>query len=144
ARTTHLNLWRIPYMKRALQHPLGWCVFSLVAAAALLGSQAAGQGKKLPIIEKHTHKGYVEEIPGTRVKFDMVAVPGGTYQMGSPDNEPGRQPDEGPQHPVTVRPFWMGKMEVTWDEYDLYWRKLPGAKPPETPPDKAADAVTKP
>jgi formylglycine-generating enzyme required for sulfatase activity len=74
----------------------------------------------------------------------MVAIPGGTYLMGSPAGEPGRGADEGPQHPVTVRPFWMGKCEVTWDEYDLYWRKLPGAKPPETPPDKAADAVTRP
>jgi formylglycine-generating enzyme required for sulfatase activity len=135
-------------MKRTFSHPLGWCVFPLAAATALCllaGGRAPGQaGAKLPQIDKHTHKGYTEEIPGTRVKFDMVAIPGGTYLMGSPENEPGRQPDEGPQHPVTVRPFWMGKMEVTWDEYDLYWRKLPGAKPPETPADKAADAVTKP
>jgi formylglycine-generating enzyme required for sulfatase activity len=134
-------------MKRTLQHPLGPCVFSLAAAAtlALLGGQASGQaGKKLPHIEEPKHKGYVEELAGTRVKFEMVAIPGGTYMMGSPESEAGRQADEGPQHPVTVRPFWMGKMEVTWDEYDLYWRKLPGAKPGVTANDKAADAVTKP
>ena len=102
-------------MKRRLRHPLGWAVFSLAAAAALAllaGGEAPGQGggQKLPHVEKHTHKGYTETIPGTRVKFDMVAIPGGTYRMGSPENEPGRQADEGPQHPVTVRPFWMGKM----------------------------------
>src|SRR5262245_39330786 len=138
-------------MKRTLRHPLGWCGFCLAAAVALslLGEGAApGQGKdklpKLPHVEKHTHKGYVEKIPGTDVKFEMVAIPGGAYMMGSPKGEPGAQPDEAPQHPVKVRPFWMGKMEVTWDEYDLYWRKLPGAKPPETASDKAADAVTKP
>ncbi len=134
-------------MKRSLRHPLGWCVFSLATAVALslAGGDAPGQGQpKLPIIEKATHQSYTEPIPGTRVKFDMVAIPGGTYLMGSPASESGRGADEGPQHPVTVRGFWMGKCEVAWDEYDLYWRKLPGAKAPETPADKAADAVTRP
>jgi formylglycine-generating enzyme required for sulfatase activity len=65
--------------------------------------------------------------------------------MGSPAGEAGRAPDEGPQHPVTIRPFWMGKTEVTWDEYDLYWKKEEGAQPAnETPADKAADAISRP
>ncbi len=134
-------------MQYRLSHPLGWSVFSFAAAALCLlaGGPAPGQGdKELPIIEKFTHKSYTEKIPGTRVQFDMVAIPGGTYMMGGSKNEPGHQPDESPKHPVTIRPLWVGKMEVTWDEYDLYWRKLPGAKPPETPADKVADAVTKP
>ena len=37
-----------------------------------------------------------EMIPGTNVSFDMVAIPGGTFNMGSPENEPFRKPDEGP------------------------------------------------
>ena len=28
--------------------------------------------------------------------------------------------DEGPQHQVAIEPFWMGKYEVTWDEYELW------------------------
>src|SRR5262249_3863558 len=64
-----------------------------------------------------------EKIPGKDVSFDMVPIPGGTYLMGSPKNEKGRRDDEGPQHPVTVKPFWMGKHEVTWDEYDAYWKE---------------------
>ncbi len=39
--------------------------------------------------------------------------------MGSPASEKGRSADEGPQHPVTIKPFWMSKYEVRWDEYDL-------------------------
>jgi formylglycine-generating enzyme required for sulfatase activity len=74
------------------------------------------------------HKSYVEIIPDSKVQFDMIAVPGGSFQMGSPDTEADRSPDEGPQHPVTIRPFWMGRYEVTWDEYDLYWRNSPGNK----------------
>jgi formylglycine-generating enzyme required for sulfatase activity len=48
--------------------------------------------------------------------------------MGSPESEKGRNADEGPQHPVTIRPFWMGKTEVTWAEYDLHWQASPGDK----------------
>ena len=32
-----------------------------------------------------------EKIPGTNVSFDMVALPGGKFQMGSPDDEPFRE-----------------------------------------------------
>lgn len=38
-------------------------------------------------------------IPGTRLKFDLVKVPGG----------PG------------VRPFWIGAREVTWAEYNVFY-----------------------
>jgi len=37
--------------------------------------------------------------------------------MGSPDDEPGRRDDEGPQHQVTVSSFYMGKYPVTIGEY---------------------------
>ena len=62
---------------------------------------------------------YTEAIPGTSVSFDMVPVPGGTFTMGSPASEPFHFEDEGPQVKVKVAPFWMGKLEVTWAEYDL-------------------------
>jgi formylglycine-generating enzyme required for sulfatase activity len=65
-------------------------------------------------------KPYTETIPGTGVKFDLVPIPGGTYTMGSPSTEKDRGDDEGPQHEVTIRPLWMGKYEVTWNEYDLF------------------------
>ena len=37
-----------------------------------------------PKIDKLQHKNYVETIPGTEVKFEMIAIPGGTFLMGSP------------------------------------------------------------
>lgn len=98
---------------------------------------------KLPIIDEKKAKNFTEKLTD-RVSFEMIAIPGGTFLMGSPDNEPGRAANEGPQHPVTVKPFWIGKCEVTWDEYDLYWQKRPGAKKPVEPKDILADAVTKP
>lgn len=88
---------------------------------------------------------YSQKIPGSSVAIEMIAIPTGTFTMGSPESEPGRKPDEGPQHQVKLEAFWMSKCEVTWDAYDLYWKEesLPEAgKPPA--PQFAADAVTRP
>jgi formylglycine-generating enzyme required for sulfatase activity len=83
------------------------------------------------------------------VKFDMVAIKGGTFMMGSPPSEKGRKEDEGPQAQVAVEPFWMGKCEVTWDEYegwayelDKMRRKVKQIVPTEW--DKLADLIAYP
>ena len=85
---------------------------------------------------------YTETIPGTTVSFDMVPIPGGTFRMGSPASEALRGDDEGPQVDVKVGPFWMGKLEVTWAEYDLYaFAKRPAPAAGAAP--TGADAVSK-
>lgn len=61
---------------------------------------------------------YTEQIPGTPVSFNMIAVNGGTFKMGSPEREPFRNPDESPQHDVHISPFYMAEVETTWD---MYW-----------------------
>jgi formylglycine-generating enzyme required for sulfatase activity len=63
---------------------------------------------------------YKETIPLTKVEFDMLPIPGGKFTMGSPDDEAGRSDFEGPAREVEVSPFWMGKCEVTWDEYEPF------------------------
>src|SRR5712692_1257105 len=95
---------------------------------------------------------YVETIPQSDVKFEMVPIPGGTFKMGSPAGEAGRSEDEGPEHAAEIHPFWMGKTEVTWDEYDVFafsndiYRKqelgVDITKQPEG--EKIADAITRP
>jgi len=94
-------------------------------------------------------KPYTEIITGTDAKFDMVPIRGGKFLMGSPTSEPGRKEEEGPQHEVQVDPFWMGKCEVTWDEYEIWSFRLDVqrrqiSKLQPTPLDKFADAVTRP
>src|SRR5205085_1929999 len=63
---------------------------------------------------------YTDTINGTAVSYVMVPIPGGEFLMGSPDTEPKRSKDEGPQHKVKIEPFWMGQCEVTWNEYELF------------------------
>ena len=65
---------------------------------------------------------YTATIPGTKVKFEMLPIPGGTFKMGSPESEEDRSDDEGPQIEVTVEPFWMAKYEVSWNEYKQFMR----------------------
>jgi len=110
---------------------------------AQAGDQAADKAAEAEM------KPYTEQISGTDVGFDMVPIPGGEFVMGSPEGEANRKPDEGPQHKVRVDPFWMGKYEVTWDEYDIWSfsldiqrRKVTGGEANER--DKIADAITRP
>ncbi|WP_341526902.1 bifunctional serine/threonine-protein kinase/formylglycine-generating enzyme family protein [Nostoc sp. UHCC 0302] len=61
----------------------------------------------------------IEEL-GNDITLEMVSIPGGQFLMGSPDDEPERFDSESPQHPVKVRPFFMGKFPVT----QAQWRTV--------------------
>ncbi|MDE5082918.1 MAG: formylglycine-generating enzyme family protein, partial [Trichodesmium sp. St18_bin1] len=61
----------------------------------------------------------IEDL-GDGIELEMVYIPGGTFMMGSPENEEKRHDNEGPQHNVTVSPFFMGKYPVTQGQ----WRAI--------------------
>jgi formylglycine-generating enzyme required for sulfatase activity len=67
---------------------------------------------------------FVERL-GKRAILEMVQIPGGTFMMGSPENEPGSGGAERPQHGVTVPRFYLGKHAVTIDQ----WQAVMGARP---------------
>jgi formylglycine-generating enzyme required for sulfatase activity len=49
----------------------------------------------------------------------MIVIPAGTFEMGSPDSEPGRVGNEGPQHTVTIpHAFAASVYDVTFDDWD--------------------------
>jgi formylglycine-generating enzyme required for sulfatase activity len=81
---------------------------------------------------------YEQSIPGSSLKFKMVAIKGGSFTMGSPENEKGRDADEGPQKKFTISPFWMGVYEVTHDEFDIFFKDA------NTSQNINADAITRP
>jgi formylglycine-generating enzyme len=71
-------------------------------------------------------KSFTEKIPDSPVSFNMIAIEGGKFRMGSPENEPFRKPDEGPVREVEVSKFFMAEVEVTWNEYLAFYKQTAG------------------
>lgn len=69
-------------------------------------------------IKKETHSGKDEplaeykETLKTGAQFDMLPVKGGSFTW--------KGQEEGDSLEVTLSPFWMGKTEVTWEEYEPF------------------------
>ena len=72
------------------------------------------QKKSLYFLEKLEH-GFT---------LDMVAIPGGTFYMGSLKTEEGCLSSQTPQHLVTLKPFWMSKYPITQQQWTVV-AKLP-------------------
>ncbi|MDA0265493.1 MAG: formylglycine-generating enzyme family protein [Cyanobacteria bacterium] len=68
-----------------------------------------------------TVQGYLEPLT-EELGIEMMQIPAGSFLMGSPEDEPERSNNEGPQHEVTVPQFFMGKYPVTQAE----WRFVAG------------------
>ena len=77
------------------------------------------------IIQRQTKQGTQFAVDlGNDVFLDMVQIPGGTFMMGSPESEEGRDDDEAQQQ-VTVDDFYIGKYEVTQEQ----WQAIMGNNP---------------
>lgn len=63
---------------------------------------------------------YQQDIKDESITIDMVAVEGGQYMMGAKNDNQNRKADEKPAHEVKVDSFWMGKYEITWEQYDAF------------------------
>lgn len=79
----------------------------------------------------------------------MLPIPAGEFLMGSPATEKGRQADEGPSHKVKISPFWMGRCEVTWNEFELFMyldeeRKFKDRIKTDPKVDRVSDVVARP
>lgn len=91
---------------------------------------------------------FTETVPSTSVSFKMIAVPGGTFRMGSPETEQMRKKDEGPVKEVNISSFFMAETEVTWDEFLAFYTATAGegrsSDTEETKSKAEVDAVTGP
>ncbi|HEY7544158.1 MAG TPA: protein kinase, partial [Blastocatellia bacterium] len=63
---------------------------------------------------------YFTEDLGGGVSLEMVEIPNGTFLMGSPDSEDGRDKNEGPQHQISLSSFFMSRYEIT----QAQWRAV--------------------
>jgi len=87
-------------------------------------SDVPGKGRELP-------RAYTETITtkdGEKVSFKMAPVPGGTFVMGSPKGEPGREDHEGPQHKVRLNSFYLCTTETTLELFLAYYQETVSAK----------------
>ena len=103
---------------RSWGQPFAVAVFIV---STMLSGGAAAQSALPPMIR--------DSIAGTLVDFEMVLVPGGTVTLDSPN---------GPRT-VTVKPFYIGRTEVTWNMYDVYMLRLDSARSTAI-----ADAIARP
>ncbi|TRU21906.1 MAG: TIR domain-containing protein [Microcystis aeruginosa Ma_MB_S_20031200_S102] len=82
----------------------------------IVGVNAKGEQIKKELKQSQ----YFSEDLGNDITLEMVAIPGGTFTMGSPANEKYSYDRERPQHQVTVPPFFMGKYPIT----QAQWRAI--------------------
>jgi hypothetical protein len=92
----------------------------------------APAGRSLPLTLTNAGRG----VLGHLGVADMVAIPAGTFAMGSTTGDPVEQP----VHTVQIsRPFWIGRFEVTQAEYQA----LMGTNPSRFPgPDRPVESVS--
>jgi sulfatase modifying factor 1 len=83
---------------------------------------------------------YIQKIDGTNLSFEMKAIPGGSFKMGSENGKP----DEQPVHQVKLDPFWMSAFEVTWDLYEPFLYKDYETSQNSTKISAEVDAITRP
>jgi formylglycine-generating enzyme required for sulfatase activity len=99
----------------------------LHAPSSLRGAEDEERILRVPEAEARSEadmKPYTELIEHSPAKIEMLPIPGGTFRMGSLEEEESRNDDEGPVREVSVSPFWMAKTEITWDAYDVWMSDL--------------------
>ncbi|MEI7633692.1 MAG: formylglycine-generating enzyme family protein [bacterium] len=116
--------------KRLVLCVLGAALMAFIGLTACARQQSSDKGGPTVVAPDTPTPAPVSGLPytadlGDGVTMDMVWIKPGSFQMGSPDSENGRSPDEGPVHRVELDGFWLGKTEVTQAQYE----KIMGTNP---------------
>jgi formylglycine-generating enzyme required for sulfatase activity len=129
----------VPTVKISTPQPVGWVERSETQHLSTAKSttpinlkyfsfnvvKVNAQGKGTSRSQK-TAQFFTEDL-GNGVTLEMVAIPGGTFTMGSPSTEKERRDTESPQHQVRIQPFYMGKFEVTQAQYEAIMGNNPSS-----------------
>ena len=92
--------------------------FSMVSSARVSGRRQSG------LLSPFT-----QTLPGSVVKIDMVAIPGGSITVAGKS--------------IKLKPFWIAKTETPWEAYDVFL----ASGPPSPPYDQSKfkpDAIARP
>ncbi len=90
---------------------------AFMTVAALPGCAA---GPPLALEPFNTNDGFAPAYVDDHTRMEFMRIPAGSFTMGSPGDEKGRDPDEGPPHTVQLDAFYLGKYEVT----QAQWQKV--------------------
>ncbi len=115
-RPTRPPSFRLHMSAQTLQHPTALTARIFPALPLLLLMVGSHHGLSAQL----SGEGYLQPIPGTELSFAMAHVPAGTFLLGSPPGEVGRDDDEGPQRTVILEAFWIAVQEVTQAEYGVF------------------------
>ena len=108
-------------------------ILALQTAAPL--AQESGEEKQF--------QNYVEVLPGTSIRFKLIAIRGGTLPASEPDEGSDSILPQTSDEDLSVNPFWLGQTEVTWNEYEEFY--FGGVRPDLTADVKGrVDAVSRP
>jgi formylglycine-generating enzyme required for sulfatase activity len=88
---------------------------TVLLAAAVAGS-CGEQGRDA---------GSVERLVSPVIEVEMRWIPPGVFTMGSPESDPRRDDDEGPQRSVTLSGFWLMEHEVTQEQFERVMGRNP-------------------
>lgn len=90
------------------------------------------------LIQNQEFTSYSESIPGSNAEIELEPVEGGTFTMENPSSDNPGTTD------VEVSPFWMGKYEITWDQFEEFMFSEEFESVHEQFDPELADAVTMP
>ncbi|MCA2626008.1 MAG: formylglycine-generating enzyme family protein [Microcystis sp. M19BS1] len=83
--------------------------------------EVVGVNEKGEQINKESKQSqYFSQDLDNDITLEMVAIPGGTFLMGSPQDEKDSYDDERPQHKVNIPPLFIGKYPITQTQ----WRAI--------------------
>jgi formylglycine-generating enzyme required for sulfatase activity len=89
----------------------------------------------------HDEQGPYASFAIKRVIQRMRWCPPGRFMMGSPEQEAGRHPDEGPQHDVSIdEGFWLADTPMTYELFGAIAGDPP-TSPPEKPNTRAVERI---
>jgi formylglycine-generating enzyme required for sulfatase activity len=117
------------YKERNLNDPIESASFQLAKTALYTEESEKGESFNFEVVKVNdvgkivnrnqgNARQKIEDL-GNGIKLEMVYIPGGTFVMGSPNTEAKRRDNEGPQHKVTLKPFYMSKYPITQEQYQV-------------------------
>lgn len=107
-------------IKKSLKLSLAFCALLSVMLGLSYSGLFVKKDAKLEVVfaEDNTHF-YINDV-----RFDLVYVQGGSYKMGNNNAEP----DECPVHRVVVPNFYIGKYEISQEQWELIMGTNPSFK----------------